>query len=674
MSSTGASLFPPEHESTRIRLLPACATGPIRQFELEDFAPYRRLRILTYSASPLILRTLFTRHPEQRIECVIGSAKVIGNLAGTFAHQAAVAQAVRTAGSRLDEDERDALRQRITDGLLELRVVRGHVAHTKLFLATEGADAPDTALAGSANLSAMALLGHQDELLFSFEDAEALQALEAEYDRIRASASDQVDLAALLEGPPRKPAADPGDIPVLDDDHPATEVLFAPPDETRAAQDADAAAERIEAIVLKAFRREPDVLKEGPSGRLDADRRKRYRDGLRYAKPDEEPDHPTLRLRLSDGEATLNDRPWQLTTERECIKEDVGYLFRFWESYGETFRGDIETLQTNYFTFLCWLFLAPLVCTLRHDARLRGHDLIQYPRVGILYGQANAGKTQLVETALRFMFGDDAPEPFPKPFTDRLLRSIEAAYGRMPAFFDDVAPQRLRTHATDYIKSEHTSTRETPCMVLSMNARADTFPDEIVKRCMLVHSPASLPPDDEGRRIQTYNALSAIRPTTHLYRHFLATAIAQIHEAETPDWLAMSSGILQGILAEHGRHPDWAKPRTWLEYHDSRYNILRDRLTALLDPERQRRTRPEPGTSGWHQDHERIWVAVTLDTFSRPSFDYHTLPAYLLRERESTPGEFVLDRKATESFLHRHERTFGKIVRDAWARLGRRAA
>ena len=671
---SSGSLFPPEHETTRIRLLPACATGTIRHFELAEFAPYRRLRILTYSASPLILHTLFTRYPEQRIECIIGSAKVIGNLAGAFAHQAAVAHAIRTAGTELEDDERDALRQRINDGRLQLHVVRGHVAHTKLFLASESAEAPNMALAGSANLSAMALLGHQDELLFSFEDPQALQALESEYDRIRESASDQVDLAALLDDKPQKPTADPGDIPVLADDHPATEILFAPPEETRAAQDAAEAGEQTMAIILQAFKREADVLQESPSGRLDGDRRKRYREGLRYAKRDEEPDHPSLKVRLSDGKATLNKRPWALTAESDQIEEDIKQLLHFWRSYGETFRGDIEGLQTNYFTFLCWLFLAPVICTLRHNARTRGRDLIQYPRVGILYGKANAGKTQLVETTLRFMFGDDAPEPFAKPFTDRLLRSIEDAYGRMPAFFDDVAPQRLRTHATDYIKNEHTSTRETPCMVLSMNARADTFPDEIVKRCMLVHSPASLPPDDEERRIRTYNALSAIRPTTHLYRHYLAAAIAQVRAGETTDWLAMSSGILHSILAEHGYHPAWAKPRTWLEYHDSRYNILRDRLTALLDPERQRRSRPEPGTSGWYQDQGRIWVAVTLDSFSRPSFDYHTLPAYLLRERESTPGEFVLDRKNTEKFLRRDKGALGTIVQHVWGRLFRPAA
>ena len=668
------TLFPPDHEAAKTRLLPASAIGPIRAFDLDALAPYQRLRILTYSATPTILRTLFTRFPKQRIECVVGSANVIGSLADTFAHQAAVTQAARSATRELDDGKRDGLRRRIERGQLQLRVVRGGVSHTKLYLASESADEPDLAIVGSANLSATALLGRQHELLVGFHDNQAWNDLEAEYERIRGEASDQIDLAALLDGGRRRAETDPGDIPLLDIDHPATEVLFAPPDETRAAHDAGQAVDRIRAIVLKAFRREPEALRERPVGQLDAAQRARYRDSLRYAKPGEEPDHPTFRLRLEDGRATLTDRPWPLDAEPRGVADDVEQLTYFWRSYGDTFRGDIATLQTNYFTFLCWLFIAPLICTLRHNAWLRGHDLIQYPRVGILYGKANAGKTQLVETALRFMFGDEAPQPFAKPFTDRLLRSVEAAYARMPAFFDDVAPQRLRTHATDYIKSEHTSTQATPCMILSMNARADTFPDEIVKRCMLVHSPASLPPDDEGRRIRTYNALSAIRPTTHLYRHYLTKAVEAVRTADDPDWLEVSSRILSGTLAEHGHQPAWAKPRTWLEYHATRYNILRDRLTALLDPERQQRSRPQPGTSSWYQDHERIWVAVTLDTFSRPSFDYHTLPAYLLRERESTPGEFVLDRVATDTFLQRRKSTLGKVLRGAFSVLGGRAA
>ena len=674
MADAVGTLFPPEHETAKARLLPSSAIGQIRAFDLDALASYRRLRILTYSAIATILRKLFTRFTEHRIECVVGSANAIGFLADTFAHQAAVIQAARSATRELDDDEREDLRKRIERGQLQLRVVRGHVSHTKLYLASESPDQPNFAIVGSANLSATALLGRQQELLVGFHDCQAWKDLETEYERIRAEASDQVDLAVLLSSGRLHPETDPSHIPILDIHHPATEVLFAPPDETRAAHDASRAVGRIRAIVLKAFQSEPEGLKERTSSQLDTARRARYRNSLRYAKPGEVPDHPAFRLRLEDRRATLNDRPWSLDAKPQGVADDVEQLTYFWRSCGDTFRGDIETWQTNYFTFLCWLFIAPLICTLRHDARIRGHDLIQYPRVGILYGKANAGKTQLVETALGFMFGDEALQPFAKPFTDRLVRSIEAAYARMPAFFDDVAPQRLRTHATDYIKNEHTSTRATPCMILSMNARADTFPDEIVKRCMLVHSPASLPPDDEGRRIRTYNALSAIRPTTHLYRHYLAKAVEAIGIAADPDWLKLSSRILSSTLAEHGHQPAWAKPRTWLEYHATRYDTLRDRLTPQLNPERQRRSRPRPGTSGWYQDHERSWVTVTLDTFSRPSFDYHTLPAYLPRERESTPGEFVLDRVATDTFLQRRESKLDKVLQGTFSVLSGRAA
>ena len=409
MANTTSSLFPPDHETGSTRLLMAAAVAPIRSFALDDFAPYRQLRILTYSATPTILRTLFRRFPDQRIECVIGSPQVIGNLADAFAHQAAVAQAARTAMTELGDDERDALRARIDSGQLQLRVVRGHVSHAKLYLASDSATAQDLAIVGSANLSATALLGRQDELMVGFHDQQAWDDLEAEYERIRATASDDMDLARLIEAPSQTPPSDPGGIPLLDPDHPATDVVLAPPDETRTAADADEDRNRIETIVLKAFRRQPEVLKDSPAGRLDSSQRGRYSDLLRYTKPGEQPDHPTFNLRLDDGKATFNGQPWALTADPDGVATDAEHLQRFWNSYRKTFRGDIDQLQANYFSFLCWLFLTPVVCTLRHQARQRGHDLIQYPKVGILYGKANAGKTQLVETALRFMFGNDAP-------------------------------------------------------------------------------------------------------------------------------------------------------------------------------------------------------------------------------------------------------------------------
>ena len=66
-------------------------------------------------------------------------------------------------------------------------------------------------------------------------------------------------------------------------------------------------------------------------------------------------------------------------------------------TYRTAFRGRIEKLQRDYFTFLCWMFFSPFICTLRRQAALEGRDVIRFPRVGIIYGKANSGKTQLVE-------------------------------------------------------------------------------------------------------------------------------------------------------------------------------------------------------------------------------------------------------------------------------------
>ena len=62
----------------------AIATG---DFDLDAFAQYRRTRILTYSSSVPLLRTVLERFEESSIECVLGYSRVVNNMASVIALQ-----------------------------------------------------------------------------------------------------------------------------------------------------------------------------------------------------------------------------------------------------------------------------------------------------------------------------------------------------------------------------------------------------------------------------------------------------------------------------------------------------------------------------------------------------------------------------------------------------------
>ena len=508
-------------------------------------------------------------------------------------------------------------------------------------------------LTGSANFSTSALLGDQHEVLIRFRDDRAWEHFERQYLEVRDHSSAEVPIANLVEQQlDAGGGLSPDAAPVLSPGRGAQVVQLARPAESGDSVDRGHRVEKLYDVVLPALPKEAQ-RSHSPTVKLDDSVRKRFSGLLRRQSRRLEPAHPTFSLDLASREAAVCGLPWPLASDDAKVRHDAAALAAFWDAYRSAFRGRIEKLQRDYFTFLCWMFFSPFICTLRRQAALEGRDVIRFPRVGIVFGKSNSGKTQLVEIVGRFMFADEFPGAIRTRLTTQHLRGIDASYRRMPAFFDDVGWARFRNHAPEYIKDETLSPHdEAPCTILSMNAKMGSFPDEIAKRCLLIYSAASLPSDDESSRIVMSNQLSCIEPTTHLYRRYVHEVLerldSNVHET---DWLLLSSQILSELLAGCGHDAAWAEPLAWETYASTRYDALREQLRSLLDAARRHSSRPSPDTEGWYAQGEKIWVRVGTNTFGHPDFEWRDLPTYMLHEHESRAAEFVLDARAVERFL-----------------------
>ena len=75
---------------------------------------------------------MLERLAESRVECVLGYSRVVNNVASIFALQTAAMEDVRGALQDLPASSRDAVRQRVEEGRLRVRVVEGHVSHAKI--------------------------------------------------------------------------------------------------------------------------------------------------------------------------------------------------------------------------------------------------------------------------------------------------------------------------------------------------------------------------------------------------------------------------------------------------------------------------------------------------------------------------------------------------------------
>ena len=646
------ALFPSDAGWARTRVLDARAIEA-GDFDLDVFARYSHIRILTYSSSVQMLHTVLERFAESHVECVLGYSRVVNNMASIIALQTAALEEVHGAFRSLPESSRDAVLERVREERLQVRVVEGHVSHAKIFLLSDGPGGDRCVLTGSANFSTSALLGDQHEVLIRFRDERAWEHFEHEYLKVRDHASAEIPIAQLVEQrlEPSGGLA-PDAAPVLAPGRGAQVIQLARPGESGDSVDRGRRVEKLHDVVLPMLPKEAQRPSSGPL-KLDGTVRKRFSGLIRRQTRRLEPAHPTFSLDLASREGSVCGLAWSLESEDEKVRADAAALAAFWEAYRSAFRGRLEKLQRDYFIFLCWMFFSPFICTLRRQAALEGRDVIRFPRVGIVFGKSNSGKTQLVEIVGRFMFGEHFPGAIRTRLTAQQLHAIDASYRRMPAFFDDVGWARFRNHAPEYIKDETLSPHdEAPCTILSMNAKMGSFPDEIAKRCLLIYSAASLPSDDESSRIVMSNQLSSIEPTTHLYRRYVGEALERLpSNAQETDWLLLSSQILSELLAGCGHEAVWARPLAWETYASTRYDALREQLRSLLDVARRHSSRPPPDTEGWYAEGGKVWVRVGTNSFGRPDFEWRDLPTYMLHEHESRGAEFVLDLGAVESFL-----------------------
>lgn len=179
----------------------------------------------------------------------------------------------------------------------------------------------------------------------------------------------------------------------------------------------------------------------------------------------------------------LSGKAVPLEVDEAALRADVRLLVDYFENFGGFF-GDALRLQRDYFMFMSWLFAAPFVCDLRNRALGQGGYVFDYPLFAVLFGKRNCGKTRLIETLLRAMFGH-ARFLNKDDFTRTNLRGLLASSKRFPAVFD-VEKKRFDLHAGDVIKDELFMLPEYPAFVLSMNADNHAFSTESRKRCLMV--------------------------------------------------------------------------------------------------------------------------------------------------------------------------------------------
>ncbi len=635
------------------------------KFDWRMFDGYDRIRILTYSAGVGAIVRLLDRHEFSDFECVFGCEGTLSTLKDILAFQQVAVGDVRAAIKNLPDRRHAFILGRVREGQARFRVLREQIAHAKLYLLENTRSDSTRVIIGSANLSETAFGGRQSETLVRFDDDPAAwDHYLGMYRTIRDQASDEIPLP-----PERIVTAEirVHEAPVLDAGGHSTLVIEPAEPEQRTGENGVAhftiptQIERIERIKRAIPPVVANLIPAPRSGRQQITpqiRREIIRESsrIRSVHSEEEADHRQFSIDRDARTATLFEQPFSLESDPAAARRDAELLVGYFNNYEGTFEGGmgVERLQRDYFTLWSWLYFSPLMCDMR---TLAGHsgDIFRYPSFAIVYGKPLCGKSSLIETLMTSMFGKHYNID-KREFTKSTLRDIQKAYKRFPAVFDDIGKTAIRNHGQDIIKDENPPpVSEHPCFVLSMNQDLNAFPDEVVKRSLMVYTTTALPSYKESLRHELHLKIQGTRRglSTNLYRAYLSLVLDRLLDDPQPeDWLEFSSTILSKLIADRldADPPGWCAPLNWDDYAAKRHDRVKSQLEHLLRPT-TRMKREGDNPTGWILEGDRVMVIEQTDAFGRHEFDWDNVPSTLIDDNRSVGGRTVLNLTELEEFL-----------------------
>ena len=626
------------------------------------FGGFKRLRILTYSASVGLVLKLLQQYQYERFECVFGCEATVRNFGDILKFQHATKGDLISAISGIDKRRVDIL-----DAVLEKRAVfyavRTGKTHAKIYLLDDGEESDRRrVIVGSANVSEAAMTGRQHETLVCFDDDDIAWGI---YERLFAQvleqdASDEIPIDAdTLNGKPidmgdTPVLASPGDVKIINDatvegrgEDGTLTALVVPTEDVFANIETVKKSIPPEARALTSNRR----LRVFPAEKKQQLRRMFTR--AKRVQSDDDVNARSFSIDRSGRTATLNGAPFAFSERKPGhIRSDVRLLKRYFRNFEYGFKGgSVSKLQKDYFTFWTWLYFSPFMC----DIRANADDIFRCPSFAIVYGAPSCGKTSLIDTLMTSMFGH--PYTWSKQsFKRETIYDIQGTCRRFPAVFDDISRRQISTTAYDVIKDETPPTPdEYPPFVLSMNADSNAFQDDIVKRCLMIHTTTAIPSYDEGLRSRLHLEVKGIRDelTGDLYRAFLSEVVELSDDVfYGSDWLLLASSVLVNLLTQYSDEdtPSWCQPVSWEKYAATRHDFLKGKLKYLLRPSAH--TKRGDATPGrWYIDGSRIVVNEDVGMYNKTDFDWESLPSTLVNSEATSTRTKVLFRADVEDFM-----------------------
>jgi hypothetical protein len=553
----------------------------------ELFRGFDNLKAITYSSGLDLILELTGMFCD--VEVTFGSERILSREHAALEQASHIAKGytfvdavvdqkvfLQQLGGELGRPAR-ALLPRVANGTLRFRLLRKMPSHEKLYLlASEGRH---RVITGSANLSLAALCGRQKELYVVFEGEQAYRAFDEYYMRDAGEAApvsaDYLAVPSAQDG-----ALEPRTAPIPAAEVPCVQMLSAGVAIIEDRPKMPSAGLTPEALKLAGIEGarlrglEVEAAKNGRTLITANSILRAYR--AHQTAPAESADDERIASRVNividTGEVFLDDNLWlgpQSELRPEEIRGDALLMAEYLASFANFF-GNAEGAISSYWTFLSWLYAAPVAPWLRQAAVLNSGDPLAYPVFGILYGRSNGGKSWFSEIAASSMFGPVWKQLRGTSFTANGVLGLREQLGAIPLLIDDVNRDRFTRQVPDLVKFDRDRSSLYAPVIISTNKQVSAVSPDIRKRAVVCLIDAAIPDQHTPSKEIAHRAHADIG--TNFYRAYLKrllpmlpTMREQIAERPMapPDLLEVSSALIRDLMGSYVESmPGWMKPVT----------------------------------------------------------------------------------------------------------------
>ena len=488
-----------------------------------------------------------------------------------------------------------ALQERVNDGSFRFYVTNG--CHAKIYL-LKGKGDKRRVITSSANFSACAWDGSQEENYTYMDEPEAFDYYYDIFEGIRLDSSDEIGIDA-------KDISEDGknldDLPVVKRiiQSNAAVVIHDVPDSDekeyiiQTTADAKKWAKRLAEAGISANKE--NILTIDPK---NVTKMKQVMKEEHNKKVMKLVMNPELLVDYQQKSVTFADKVLDLQPDAEAVTSDIENVLKYMQGTHD-FTGDTAELRATYWKIMIYMFSAPFIAPLRYSYReIAPANSVgrPFPMYMVLRGPKNGGKSSIIKTIQCLMCGKPLAKLPPSVVSPKTFSEYLVQIKGCPILIDDITNYRFK-YLKDIVKNEDILLRERilnhGCYILTTN-EAEKVDADVAKRVILFNIRNQLTDDAATKMDRSLHRLQK-KMGTALYRKYLNYMIPKVENLMdvlqndsvdnpewTPDIFSLSSQTLLDIFKEYGitppeelRHYEWSDFMGEAIKADKAVNIIR---------------------------------------------------------------------------------------------------